>query len=99
MKKYQREIYYNPYQLPPRTFWKIDVKLTRSDAGKLCNGLHSLTTELNGGAFYYPDIKAEKTVCRYEWQIARSKKKFGIKLGITFTISKENLRNIEAYVG
>ena len=98
MKKYQREIYYNPYRLPPRTFWKIDVKLTRSEAGKLCNGLHSLINELNGGAFYYPDIKAEKTVCRYEWQIVWDKIKFGIKLGITFIISKENLRHIDAYV-
>ena len=80
MEKNQREIYYNPYQLPSRTFWKIDVGLTRSDAVKLCNGLHSVISELNGGAFYYPDIKANKTICRYEWQIAWAKKKFGIRL-------------------
>lgn len=98
MEKNQREIYYNPYQLPSRTFWKIDVGLTRSDAGKLCNGLHSVISELNGGAFYYPDIKANKTICRYEWQIAWAKKKFGIRLGITFSITEEDLETLEAYV-
>ncbi|MGB8218442.1 MAG: hypothetical protein WCE94_14190 [Candidatus Methanoperedens sp.] len=97
MKKYQREIYYNPYQLPPRTFWNINVEVTRSEAGKFCEGLYSVISELMGGAFYYPDIKTKKTNHRYEWQIPFGKKKFGIRLGIIFSISKEDLKTVEVY--
>ncbi len=97
MRKYEQEIYYNPYQLPPRTFWRVDVGLTRSDAGKLCEGLHAVISDLTGASFYYPDVRAERTICRFEWQIAWGKKKFGIRLGIIFSISREDLKTLEVY--
>ncbi len=95
--KYQREIYYNPYQLPPRTFWSIDIEITRMDAGKFCEGLYAVISELMGAVFYYPDIKAKNVAHRYEWQIPFGKKKFGIRLGIIFSVSKDDLKKLEVY--
>jgi len=98
MVKSNKTIEYYPLILPPRTFWNIDLSLSRSDVPKLCQGLHSIIHEKNGACFYYPDIKAIKTDCRYEWQIPYQGRKFGLKLGIRFSIDNNDLKSIEVFV-
>lgn len=98
MLKPKNTIGYDPYSLPPRTFWDIDSNLPRLDIAKLCRGLDSIINEKHGVCFYYPDMKASKTDCRYEWQIPYKGKKFGLRLCMRFSVGNNDLKSIEASV-
>lgn len=97
MPEPKKTIGYDPYFLPVGTFWDIDPNLSRLDIAKLCLGLDSIISEKHGACFYYPDMKANKTSCRYEWQIPYKGKKFGLRLGMRFPVGNNDLKSIEVF--
>jgi hypothetical protein len=96
-RKPQRLLTYDLDQLPPRAFWKIQVSLTRADAAAVCEQLYALTSERTGASFYYPDLAAERTKCRYEWHRKRKGDRFGVRVGIVLDVGPDGLSEIDAY--
>lgn len=91
-------IRYSLAQLPPRTFWKIEVSLPRTAAGSFSENLHALVKERGGASFYYPNVEKSQTICRYEWHRKFEGKKYGLRIGIVVNITNNDISELEAYV-
>jgi len=60
-------IYYSPNVTFPHIPWTMETDLPRDRVPQLCEQLHAIASERNGGSFYYPDIDNDIVRCRYEW--------------------------------
>lgn len=91
-------IEYDPFSIGPRTFWVLELNLSRMFVPSFCQQLHSIVQEKNGACFYYPDLITKKTNIRFEWNVPYKDKKFGLKLGMNFSIDDKKLKTIEVFV-
>lgn len=89
---------YNPYSLPPRTVWTFAVNIPRNSVGPFCEHLHLLIEEKKGASIFAPDAENERNFCRFEWNRKWNGDQFGIRIGVSFAVSKDPLSEIQGYV-
>jgi len=95
--KDDQAIIYNPNRLPPRRNWKHVVHINRKDLGSFCERLNILVSEKMGGAFYNPHNDLKENICRYEWNREFEGSLYGLRIGIYFTATKNDLQEIEGF--
>jgi hypothetical protein len=88
---------YNPYSLPPRTYWTFPVDIPRNSVGTFCEHLHLLIAEKSGASIFSPDIENERNTCRFEWNRKWMNEQFGLRIGLTFVVSKDPISEIQGY--
>jgi hypothetical protein len=89
---------YNPYSLPPRTYWQVGVDIPRNAVGTFCERLHLRTAERFGASLFVPDTANGRNTCRFEWNREYEGDPFGLRLGLTFRVADGPLRELEGYV-
>lgn len=97
MPKVKPTISYIAYEIPARARWMVRIDLPRKDVANFCEGLRCLVSQRNGAVFYYPNTEQNTNSCRYEWHTRWQRKKFGVRLGIYFTVTAKNLTEVECY--
>lgn len=91
-------VQYDFKTLPPRAGWIVHCKVPRARAGDFLEKLHVATHENKGACFYYPDIKANKNICRFEWSRPWNGDRFGVRVGLLVTLNEAPIEEIEAYI-
>ncbi|NTU49886.1 MAG: hypothetical protein HGA87_03185 [Desulfobulbaceae bacterium] len=89
---------YNPHSLPPRTYWTFPVDIPRNSVGTFCEHLHLLIAEKSGASLFSPDTENERNTCRFEWNRKWMNEQFGLRIGLTFVVSKDPIAEIQGYV-
>ncbi len=93
-----RHVSFHISEIPPCLPATVQCQIPRTEVPRLCEGLRGFVSEKYGAAFYYPNIEADETVCRYEWHVPHRSHEFGMRLGIHFRVTKSDLAGLQAYI-
>ncbi len=94
------EVQYNPYRLPPRRHWTIELEtpIPRAVVGDFLENLSFCIREKEGAIFHYPDDEKNINTCRYEWNRKWRGDRFGLRIGMQITVSKDSIKQVDVYV-
>jgi hypothetical protein len=92
-------IYTQHQYVPNGSQWTENIEVSPKEITAFLAHLHYVTLEQNGFCYYYPNIKHNVTVCRYEWHRNFRGKNHFLRIGFVIRVTKGEIVERTFYIG